>query len=258
MICPIYEFVIPLITGHVLGDFLIQTDKDNEKKDPKKILLKHSIIIGLLSYLLTGIIQAWPIFFIIFLFHLMTDYIKSRIKERSLRIFVYDQLAHLAIIFGLSLVLTSRDLFTFPSLWVQYLGNSFYSLLIILTGAIVCVNVCGIVVGFCVKPFLDQIKETAKSSSTTSAKSRDLQSRGLKDGGKIIGYLERALIYLFVAANQPTAIGFLIAAKSVFRFGEVKERANRMEAEYIIIGTLYSFLSGLLVSYAVKWILSVI
>ena len=49
--------------------------------------------------------------------------------------------------------------------------------------------------------------------------------------------------------DQPSAIGFLIAAKSVFRFGELRERSNRMEAEYIIIGTMMSFIWGLSVAY---------
>jgi len=37
------------------------------------------------------------------------------------------------------------------------------------------------------------------------------------------------------------AIGFLIAAKSVFRFGDLKESKERKLTEYILIGTLLSF-----------------
>lgn len=44
--------------------------------------------------------------------------------------------------------------------------------------------------------------------------------QGLTDGGKIIGYSERLLIYVFVLADAPAAIGFLIAAKSIYSFGE--------------------------------------
>ena len=74
----------------------------------------------------------------------------------------------------------------------------------------------------------------------------------------MIGQLERALILLFVLVGEPAAIGFLIAAKSVLRFGEVKEPRNRMEAEYIIIGTLASFLFGLLVAYPTRYLLSLL
>ncbi len=39
-------------------------------------------------------------------------------------------------------------------------------------------------------------------------------------------------------------MGFFIAAKSIFRFGELKDHENRMEAEYITIGTMLSFSWG--------------
>ncbi len=55
--------------------------------------------------------------------------------------------------------------------------------------------------------------------------------------------------------NQPAGVGFLIAAKSVFRFGELSDSSRRMEAEYIIIGTLYSFLFGLVSAYGLRWVL---
>ena len=51
--------------------------------------------------------------------------------------------------------------------------------------------------------------------------------------GQYIGQLERTLIFLFVLIGQPTGVGFLVAAKSVFRFGDLKEHEDRMEAEYI-------------------------
>jgi hypothetical protein len=36
-------------------------------------------------------------------------------------------------------------------------------------------------------------------------------------------------------------VGFLIAAKSVFRFGDLKESKDRKLTEYILVGTLVSF-----------------
>jgi hypothetical protein len=35
--------------------------------------------------------------------------------------------------------------------------------------------------------------------------------------------------------------GFLLAAKSVFRFGDLKESKDRKLTEYVLIGTLLSF-----------------
>lgn len=75
-------------------------------------------------------------------------------------------------------------------------------------------------------------------------------TRGFPDGGAVIGRLERLLIFMFVMSGELGAVGFLIAAKSIFRFGKLTNQQNRLEAEYIIIGTLMSFSVGLLISHA--------
>jgi hypothetical protein len=63
----------------------------------------------------------------------------------------------------------------------------------------------------------------------------------LQNAGKWIGVLERLLVLTFVLVDQWAAIGFLLAAKSVFRFGDLKNDRDRMKTEYILIGTLLSF-----------------
>ena len=77
----------------------------------------------------------------------------------------------------------------------------------------------------------------------TSRWSNDIDEQGvnLKNAGKWIGIIERVLILTFIILNQFEAIGFLIAAKSVFRFGELKESEKQKRVEYILIGTLISF-----------------
>ncbi|MEO7597659.1 MAG: hypothetical protein ABIV50_01920 [Opitutus sp.] len=55
--------------------------------------------------------------------------------------------------------------------------------------------------------------------------------------GRVIGLLERGLIYAFVLSGQFGAIGFTLAAKGFTRF---KELENRGFAEYVLIGTLLS------------------
>ena len=70
------------------------------------------------------------------------------------------------------------------------------------------------------------------------------QGADLQGGGRMIGYLERSLIFLFMLIDYPAGIGFLVAAKSIFRFGELIAPDKRRQAEYIIIGTLLSILLG--------------
>lgn len=72
--------------------------------------------------------------------------------------------------------------------------------------------------------------------------------RGLADGGRVIGLLERGLIFVLVLVNQPAGIGFLIAAKSILRFDTASH--NQKAGEYVIIGTLASFGWALIAAYA--------
>jgi len=81
-------------------------------------------------------------------------------------------------------------------------------------------------------------------------------NRGLPQGGKLIGQFERLLILLFVLVGSVSGVGFLLTAKSVFRFGDIKEDATHKRAEYYLIGTLASFAFGLTVSYVAIWIIS--
>jgi hypothetical protein len=71
---------------------------------------------------------------------------------------------------------------------------------------------------------------------------------GLDKGGLYIGCLERALVMLLILIGQPAGVGFLITAKSILRFGDVKDSGQRKLTEYIIIGTFMSFGWGLLIA----------
>lgn len=70
--------------------------------------------------------------------------------------------------------------------------------------------------------------------------------------GRVIGMLERVLLYSFVLQAQYGAIGFVLAAKAFTRSKALDDRAF---AEYVLIGTLLSAGLALLTAGAVKWLL---
>jgi len=57
---------------------------------------------------------------------------------------------------------------------------------------------------------------------------------------------ERILVFTFVINNHFEGIGFLIAAKSILRFNDIKGSEARKEAEYVLIGTLMSFAASII------------
>lgn len=78
---------------------------------------------------------------------------------------------------------------------------------------------------------------------------------GLPNAGKIIGWLERTLIVTFILVGNYNGIGFILAAKGILRFGEIKEGPDRKFAEYVILGTLLSFSLSFLVGILMRYLL---
>ena len=60
--------------------------------------------------------------------------------------------------------------------------------------------------------------------------------------GRVIGILERSIVYLAMLSNEYDIIGFILAAKAFARF---KELDKKVYAEYVLIGTLASILIAL-------------
>lgn len=66
------------------------------------------------------------------------------------------------------------------------------------------------------------------------------RASGLVAGGELIGYLERILILTLTLVGSYTAVGVVLAAKSIFRFGELNNPKDRSMTEYVLIGSLLS------------------
>ncbi len=77
----------------------------------------------------------------------------------------------------------------------------------------------------------------------------------LFNAGKYIGILERLFIFGFVVANFWEGIGFLLAAKSIFRFGDLNNAKERHLTEYVLIGTFLSFGCAILVGLIFNYVL---
>ncbi|WP_217495819.1 hypothetical protein [Mangrovivirga cuniculi] len=109
-----------------------------------------------------------------------------------------------------------------------------------MTTVILFISVAGgVIVKELIKPFTPEANSDPNES--------------LSNAGKIIGILERLFVFVFVVTNHWEGIGLLIAAKSILRFGDLKEARSRKLTEYVLIGTLISFAlaftGGLLYNY---------
>lgn len=83
------------------------------------------------------------------------------------------------------------------------------------------------------------------TSRWASSIPEDDRKMGLPGAGLLIGRIERCLVVLFVLLQRYEAVGFLLAAKSVFRIGDLTNKDERRFAEYIFVGTLLSFTTAI-------------
>lgn len=96
---------------------------------------------------------------------------------------------------------------------------------------------------------LHRLKVEPKESRSVSVPSDTAYPFEGLSRGRIIGVLERAMIFLVVLSNQLSAIGFILTAKGVARFKNLDEKDF---VEYLIIGTFLSALMALLVGLVFK------
>lgn len=236
--------LLRLIVAHLIVDFIFQTRSLVEHRFKKKWVSRwlyvHGALAGIFAYILTG---AWDVIwlpFVIFISHIVCDGLKSR-GEDTARSFLLDQLAHMIVILGCWVLLIQGNI----SEIVKALSSeiSKVKIWVLVLSYIVVIWPAGIWIGKVTKPWRKEIEGPS--------------SQGLEKAGLWIGRLERILILTFVLLKHYEVIGFLVAAKSIFRFGEIKDPNRRKETEYILIGTMISFSIAIFLGIFAHWILHV-
>jgi hypothetical protein len=220
-----------LILAHLLGDFMLQPFLWIEHRRIKKwktpSLYLHGsihIILALLALWLCGLIEFWYLAFMIGGTHLLIDPIKAlSLKKR--RAFFLDQAVHFLVI---TISVWFLHDFNYPDISSDFISwKLVIAFLFVTKPASVLIN-----------QLLPENIGTPKPAHTVQP---NAGQNGLKNAGEYIGILERLLILGFIITNNWSGIGFLLAAKSVFRFSDLQKMEQRMQTEYIMIGTLLSF-----------------
>ncbi len=235
------SILIRLIIAHLLTDFVLQPpawiqDRQQKKYRSSKLYL-HAFITAVVAYLLAGLWNIWWLPAIIFISHLGIDIWKSY-QPLKLRYFLIDQLLHFLFIALVWIILFNKWDDT-GILLSEIYGNSNY--LTVLAIYIVAAWPLGILIGIATEKWRNELV---------------VNSDGLAKAGMWIGLLERFLILTFILINQYTAIGFLIAAKSILRFSD-KESSTQKKTEYVLIGALMSFSATLLLGLIMNALLKI-
>lgn len=237
--------LVTLIIGHLVSDFFLQpmswvNDRNTHHFKAKKLYL-HVLVHGVVSAV---ILALWEYSYgwqqlstvllstaAIMLSHYLIDIAKSY-SNKGVVPFLLDQIAHIAVIIALCIYITDNQsliayvsaLATNPKvLWVVC------GYLIILSPSAVFIRM-----------MLERL--TANFSSEGS----------LPLAGQSIGMIERVLMLSFILLDQFVGLGFLLAAKSVFRFGDLSASKDKKLTEYVMLGTLLSVSVTLFVGLGVN------
>ena len=234
---------LKLLLAHLTADFLLQPTKWVNEKE--RLLHKsNKLYLHVFIHFICMAIIVWdtrflPFILVITIIHGIIDYLKLKYQKNNRRAaFFIDQFLHI-ITLTAAVWLWQNDLFKgFGIAW-----NNYY--LPIATALIWLTIPCSIVIRTIISAWSAQIE----------FRSTDIETKSLQNAGKIIGILERVLVFTFIMAGHWEAVGFLITAKSVFRFSDLKLAQDRKLTEYILIGTLLSFGMAIVTAIITQFVL---
>ncbi|NEU08232.1 DUF3307 domain-containing protein [Flavihumibacter sp. R14] len=233
------SILLKLLIAHFLTDFVLQpthwiTDRKTKKWRSGK-LYYHALVTAAVAYVLTGLWNLWWLPIYVFTTHFLIDLWKSY-RPAKISYFLIDQLLHLITIVVLWLIIVDR--------WgaTGVLLSRLYSdpkVLVVSAAYIFITWPMGIMVGLATERWREEAGANAE---------------GLARAGMWIGFFERFLILTFILIDQYTAVGLLIAAKSILRFND-KEGNTQKKTEYVLIGTLMSFAISVLLGWIISTVL---
>jgi len=213
---------LKLLLAHLIGDFTLQPNKWEKSKRKLKIkspfLYWHILVHAIALILLLALEMKYALGIgIILLSHFLIDLAKiyALNEKNKIVLFFVDQFLHITVILCVAYVYFPFDLkfdnFITPELLA--LGLAVFTLTSFSS--------------ICMKVLISRWKPKEKKT--------------LKNAGTYIGMLERLFVFGFIVIEYWEGIGFLLAAKSVFRFGDLSNSEDRNLTEYVLIGTLLSF-----------------
>jgi hypothetical protein len=236
------SILIRLIIAHLLTDFILQPPRWIRERQLKKWrsgnLYLHALLTAITAYLLAGLWKLWWLPVIIFITHLFIDIWKSYRPARMIY-FLADQLMHLLVLLVLWIFIYNQ--WESAGLFLTSIYSNI-KFLTVLASYILITWPMGLMVGLATEKW----REEAGANT-----------EGLARAGMWIGFFERFLILTFILIDQYTAVGLLIAAKSILRFND-KEGNTQKKTEYVLIGTLMSFSVSVLLGWVIDSVLKVI
>jgi hypothetical protein len=240
MVHPTYSLFLAVYLAHLLADFVFQTDRIVFAKHlgAGKGYFLHALthylsVIGIVALVdphrfLTLSFQLIAI--VLSVVHLFVDWAKvsltkaGRLPDNAVG-FLLDQLVHLLTVLAAVLFLVHPPSPAWDS-WLIRARSSQEKILLALVVYVFVIFAGGYLIRELIRPLWKQ------DPGQPSENHDEVVNAGL-----YIGWLERLLILTALVLQSPGTVGFILAAKSIARYPELK---SIRFAEYFLIGTLIS------------------
>lgn len=228
-----WDTLIPFLIMHIICDFYLQPNKwvkakkEHTYRSPE--LYYHSFLHGIALFIPIIVLGIdWKsslcLIAIVAITHFLIDLWKVTTPNRDkFSYFIIDQTLHISVLAVISFHM-ANDL----SLESILKHGSFSDSIMIIFAYLLILKPTSVVIGTILKKY--PISDPNENNTTS----------GIVAGGELIGYLERVLILTFTLVGSYAAVGFVLAAKSIFRFGELNKSSNRSMTEYVLIGSMLS------------------
>lgn len=237
-------YLLRILMAHLITDFLLQSGRWVQHKQlygiGSYLLWIHALLTGLVVWLFLPEWGQWHVALLIAVSHLLIDWWKISRRSDDFRYFMLDQVLHVLVLIVVWLWQTG--------LWRES-SHYFYvffndtSNVAVMTAFLLVIWPVGYAIGKATAGWREELERDEEEGRDSLAKA-----------GTYIGIFERILVLLFVLSGRFEAIGFLIAAKSILRFGDRNESKPRKQTEYVLIGTLMSFTVSILIGLATRYI----
>lgn len=234
--------LLKLVAAHLAGDYLFQSARVATQKHRAGLLVLHALIHGALLALVAlsepAGARPWLALAGLLAAHAAIDAWTSRLTPRDVRLLALDQSLHALTIAGAVALARPSETAAFAG---AVRGTFAHAPIYVLgTGFIAAVWAGAVVVGRWVEPFAVHLGE---------------RRPGLARAGRMIGLLERAIIFVAMLLRVEALVGFVVAAKAILRFPEIREPGQRELAEYVLVGTLASVFWAVLMGVLTRWAL---
>lgn len=237
------ECLLLMLLGHVFADFYVQTSKIAEKKKSRlRWVFFHCFLYFAAVVFVSLPLMSYEVFkmdIAVALLHTIIDIIKfcyiKNTNEESPYIFIFDQSLHvmsIVIIAYMWVICSNNPLRESECVQAFFQVTNISEILVVkwLLGLLIIHKPANILIQNLIGPY----KPKSNNANISTEENENVDA----NAGRMIGTIERLIIFILLYLGQYQAIGLVLTAKSIARYDQITSRKEF--GEYYLLGTLTS------------------